>query len=134
MRKMACLLAFALFLCAPAQAITVLEGEAISITAPTAVLIEKDSGELIYEKDAHTPHPPASVTKVMTLLLVMEEIEAGRLSYDDMVSCSSHAASMGGSQIWLEEGEQMSVSDMIKAVSVVSANDCAVALAEHIAG
>lgn len=133
MRKMACLLAFALFLCAPAQAITVLEGEAISITAPTAVLIEKDSGELIYEKDAHTPHPPASVTKVMTLLLVMEEIEAGRLSYDDMVSCSSHAASMGGSQIWLEEGEQMSVSDMIKAVSVVSANDCAVALAEHIA-
>lgn len=108
--------------------------ETITIPVPSAVLMEKTTGELIYEKDAHTRRAPASVTKIMTLLLVMEEIEAGRLTEEDIVVCSSHAASMGGSQIWLEEGEQMSVSDMLKAVSVVSANDCAVALAEHIAG
>lgn len=117
-----------------ARAVTVLEGDSISISAPSAVLIERESGELIYQKDAHTPRPPASVTKVMTLLLVMEAIEAGDLSFEDMITCSPHAASMGGSQIWLEEGEQLSVSDMLKAVSVVSANDCAVALAEHLAG
>lgn len=134
MKRLFLLLLIALTLCGSAGAVTKLEGDAISITAPSAVLIEKSSGELIYEKDAHTPRPPASVTKIMTLLLVMEEIEAGRLAWDDMISCSAYAASMGGSQIWLEEGEQLSVSDMVKAVSVVSANDCAVALAEHIAG
>lgn len=106
----------------------------IDISVPSAVLIEKTSGEVIYEKDAHTKRAPASVTKIMTLLLTMEEISADRLHYDDMVCCSSRAASMGGSQIWLEEGERLSVDDMLKAVSVVSANDCAVALAEHIAG
>lgn len=107
---------------------------AVQVPASSAVLMEKNSGEVIYEKNAHTRMAPASVTKVMTLLLVMEEIESGRLSESDMVTCSAHASSMGGSQIWLEEGEQMSVQDMLKAVSVVSANDCAVALAEHIAG
>ncbi len=121
-------------LLSPARAITVLEGDSITISAPSAVLIEKSSGQLIFEKDAHTQRSPASVTKVMTLLLVMEAIEAGDLSFESIVTCSAHAASMGGSQIWLEEGEQMTVSDMIKAVSVVSANDCSVALAEHLAG
>ncbi|PKM74034.1 MAG: D-alanyl-D-alanine carboxypeptidase [Firmicutes bacterium HGW-Firmicutes-16] len=107
---------------------------ALTIPVPSAVLMEKTTGEVIYEKDAHTKRAPASVTKIMTLLLVMEEIESGRLTEADIVTCSSFAASMGGSQIWLEEGEQMSVSDMLKAVSVVSANDCAVAMAEHISG
>lgn len=118
----------------PAFAIEPVADGAIEISAPSAILIEKTSGELIYEKNAHERLAPASVTKVMTMLLVMEEIEAGRLSYDDMVICSAHAASMGGSQIWLEEGEQMRLCDMLKAVAVVSANDCAVALAEHISG
>ncbi len=107
---------------------------ALTIPVPSAVLMEKTTGELIYEKDSHTKRAPASVTKIMTLLLVMEEIEAGRLTENDIVTCSSHAASMGGSQIWLEEGETMTVSEMLKAVCVVSANDCAVALAEHLAG
>ena len=108
--------------------------ETLTLPVPSAVLMEKTTGDLIYEKNAHEKMAPASVTKIMTLLLVMEEIEAGRLSEGDIVVCSSHAASMGGSQIWLEEGEQMSVHDMLKAVSVVSANDCATALAEHISG
>ena len=108
--------------------------ETLTIPVPSAVLMEKTTGEIIYEKDAHNKMAPASVTKIMTLLLVIEEIDAGRLNEDDMVGCSSHAASMGGSQIWLEEGEQMCVRDMLKAVAVVSANDCATALAEHIAG
>lgn len=108
--------------------------ETITVPVPSAILMEKTSGEVIFEKNSHEKMSPASVTKIMTLLLVMEEIEAGRLTETDKVICSSHAASMGGSQIWLEEGETMTVHDMLKAVSVVSANDCAVALAEHVAG
>ncbi len=119
---------------AKAMAIEPVGEETLTIPVPSAVLMEKTTGEVIYEKDSHTKRAPASVTKIMTLLLVIEEIDAGRLTEDDTVVCSSHAASMGGSQIWLEEGEQMTVGDMLKAVSVVSANDCAVALAEHIAG
>jgi len=117
-----------------AYAVEKVGADSITVPASSAVLMEKNSGEVIYEKNAHAKMAPASVTKVMTLLLVMEEIESGRMSESDMVTCSAHASSMGGSQIWLEEGEQMSVHDMLKAVSVVSANDCAVALAEHIAG
>ncbi len=108
--------------------------DAVTITAPSAVLMEKSGGEIIYAKNEHERLSPASVTKIMTLLLILEEIEADRLSMDDMVVCSTRASSMGGSQIWLKEGEQMSVHDMLKAITVVSANDCAVALAEHIAG
>lgn len=134
MKKMLAAALVAAILCAPAYAVETLTGDTINIAAPSAILMEKTSGEIIYEKNSHEHLSPASVTKVMTLLLVMEEIESGRLDWNDMVSCSSHASSMGGSQIWLEEGEQMAVSDMVKAVSVVSANDCAVALAEYIAG
>lgn len=104
------------------------------VVAPSAILMEKETGTILYAKDEHTSREPASVTKVMTLLLVMEAIDAGQLSYDQMLSASDYASSMGGSQIWLEPGESMSVSDMIKAVCVVSANDCAVALAEAVAG
>jgi serine-type D-Ala-D-Ala carboxypeptidase (penicillin-binding protein 5/6) len=134
MKKLLIMILIAAILPCKAFAIETLGEDAIKLPVASAVLIEKNSGEVIYEKNAHAKMAPASVTKIMTLLLVMEEIEAGRLKETDMVTCSAHAASMGGSQIWLEEGEQMSVNDMLKAVSVVSANDCAVALAEHIAG
>ena len=107
---------------------------ALTITAPSGILMEKTTGTILYEKDAHTQYEPASVTKVMTLLLVMEAIDAGQLAWEDMVTASAHAISMGGSQIWLKENEQLSFRDMVKAVAVVSANDCAVALAEHVAG
>lgn len=117
-----------------AGAIDVLEGDAITIPAPYAVLMEKSTGTVLYEKASHERCSPASVTKVMTMLLVMEALESGTLSLDTMVSASETAASMGGSQIWLEQGERMSVSEMLKCVAVVSANDCAVALAEQIAG
>jgi D-alanyl-D-alanine carboxypeptidase (penicillin-binding protein 5/6) len=107
---------------------------ALTISAPAAILMEKTTGTILYEQDAYTQYEPASVTKVMTLLLVMEAIDAGQFGWDDMVTASSHAISMGGSQIWLKENEQLSVRDMVKAVAVVSANDCAVALAEYVAG
>ena len=119
-------------LCA-AMMLTVSAG-ALEVSAPSAVLMEKETGTVLYEKDAHAKLEPASVTKVMTLLLTMEAIDAGQLSYDTVVTASAHACSMGGSQIWLEENEQMTVDDMLKAVCVVSANDCAVALAETVAG
>ena len=119
-------------LCA-AMMLTVSAG-ALEVSAPSAVLMEKETGTVLYEKDAHAKLEPASVTKVMTLLLTMEAIDAGRLSYDTVITASAHACSMGGSQIWLEENEQMTVDDMLKAVCVVSANDCAVALAEAVAG
>ena len=117
-----------------AGAVEVLEGDAITISAPYAVLMEKSTGTVLYEKLSHEHCSPASVTKVMTMLLVMEALESGILSPDTMVTASETAASMGGSQIWLEQGERMSVSEMLKCVAVVSANDCAVALAEQIAG
>ena len=117
-----------------AGAVEVLEGDAITISAPYAVLMEKSTGTVLYEKASHEHCSPASVTKVMTMLLVMEALESGMLSPDTMVTASENAASMGGSQIWLEQGERMSVSEMLKCVAVVSANDCAVALAEQIAG
>ncbi len=107
---------------------------AVEVSAPSALLMEKETGTVLFAKDEHKQLEPASVTKVMTLLLTMEAIDGGQLGYDDMVTASAHACSMGGSQIWLKEHEQLSVSDMLKAVCVVSANDCAVALAETVAG
>lgn len=104
------------------------------VNAASSILMEKESGNILYEANAHEKLEPASVTKVMTLLLVMEAIDSGRISEDDMVTMSAHAVSMGGSQVYLKENEQMSVKDLLKAVAVVSANDGAVALAEHIAG
>ena len=105
----------------------------VSVSSPAAVLMHP-SGEVLFEKNARTQREIASVTKVMTQLLVFEEIEAGRLSMADTVTASAHAASMGGSQIWLEEGERFTVEEMLRAVAIASANDCAVALAEHISG
>lgn len=105
-----------------------------SISAPSAVLMEASTGKVLYEKNSHEKRPCASITKVMTLLLVFEAMDRGVLSLDDTITASAHAASMGGSDIWLEEGEMMSADDMIKATVVASANDAAVALAEHISG
>lgn len=107
---------------------------AVEVSAPSALLMEKATGTVLFAKDEHAKLEPASVTKVMTLLLAMEAIDSGQLTYDTMITASAHACSMGGSQIWLKENEQMTVGDMLKAVCVVSANDCAVALAEQISG
>ena len=122
------ILLFALLLCVPVRA------DELTLDAPSALLMEKQTGTVLFAKDEHTPREPASVTKVMTLLLTMEAVDSGALSYDDLVTGSTHASSMGGSQIWLKEGEQMRVEELIKAVCVVSGNDAAVALGEHLAG
>ena len=106
----------------------------LEVAAPSAILMERSTGTVLYEKNAHERLAPASVTKVMTLLLVMEALENGRISWDDMVIASDTAAAKGGSQIYLEPGEQMTMDEMLKSVVVSSANDCATALAEHVAG
>lgn len=111
-----------------------LNAAAIDVEAPAALLMEKETGTVLFSKNERLPLEPASITKVMTLLLVMEAIDSGALQYDDIVTASPYACSMGGSQIWLKEGEQMTVAEMLKAVCIVSANDCAVALAEHLSG
>lgn len=134
MKKILAVILSALLLMTPVCALETMRDDAITIAAPYAVLMEKTTGTVIYEKNPHERCSPASVTKVMTMLLVMEALENGALSLDTMVTASAVAASMGGSQIWLEEGERMSVEEMLKCVAVVSANDCAVALAEQIAG
>lgn len=137
MKKTASILT-ALLLCfllaAPAAALDARDPAAPEVAAPSAVLIERETGTVLYARGETERRPPASVTKVMTLLLIAEAVDSGELALDDMVTASERAASMGGSQIWLEVGEQLSVSDMIKCVAVVSANDCAVALAEHLCG
>ena len=107
---------------------------ALDVAAPSALLMEKETGQVLFAKAEHDQLEPASVTKIMTILLTMEAIDAGQLTYDTVVTASAHACSMGGSQIWLKENEQMTVEDMLKAVCVVSANDCAVALAEQLCG
>ena len=117
-----------------ALALAPLRDDDIRIAAPSAILMEKITGQVLYEKDADARLLPASVTKVMTLLLIVEDIEAGKLALDDVVTASPRAASFGGSCVYLEEGEQMSVHEMLKCITVASANDCAVAMAEHISG
>ena len=109
------------------------EGE-LTVKAKGAVLMDLGSGTVLYEQDSHTRLPIASVTKVMTLLLVMEALEAERIQWTDPVTCSEKAASIGGSQIWLEPGEIMTVEELVKAAAVVSANDACAALAEHLCG
>lgn len=103
-------------------------------SARSAILFEADSGEVLYEKNADEKLAMASMTKMMTLLLIMEEIEKGNLKWDEMVTASEYAASMGGSQIFLEVGEQMSVEDLVKGICIASGNDASVAMAEKIAG
>ena len=106
----------------------------LGLTCRSAILMEASTGTVLYAHNPDEALPPASVTKVMTLLLVMEAIDSGRLKYTDTVTASANAASMGGSQIYLKEGETMCAEDLLKSVVIASANDAAVALAEHIAG
>ena len=108
--------------------------EGLEVTAPAAVLMDAATGTVLFEKNSHEQRPCASITKVMTLCLVFEAIDDGRLSLGQTLTASAHAASMGGSDIWLEEGEQMTVDDLLKATVIMSANDAAVVLAEAVSG
>ena len=130
------LIAAMMLMSIPASATPTENGEKtdLGLDCKSAILIEASTGTVLYEQNADVPLPPASVTKVMTLLLVMEAIESGKIKYSDTVRASANACSMGGSQIFLEENEEMSVEDLIKSVVIASANDAAVALAEYIAG
>lgn len=129
----ALLLAAAVFLPWRVRGETV-ESGGPELAAPSAVLLEAATGKVLYEKDAHSIRPCASITKVMTLCLTFDAVEAGQLSLTDTLSASAHASSMGGSDIWLKEGEQMTVDDLLKATVIMSANDAAVVLAENVAG
>lgn len=106
----------------------------LNLESGSAILIEQATGQVLYTHNEHEQLRPASVTKVMSILLIMEQIDNGALSYSDTISCSETARSMGGSQIWLDPRETLTVDEMLKAICVVSANDCVVAMAEHIAG
>ena len=106
-------------------------GTDLNLECGGAVLIEQNSGRVLYDHNMHQKLRPASVTKVMSLLLIMEAIDSGRLSYTDKIPCTEEAAAMGGSQIWLDVREELTVDEMLKAICVVSANDCTVAMAEY---
>ena len=106
----------------------------MEVSAKSAVLMDVATGTVLFEKNAHEALAPASVTKIMTMLLIMEAIDSGSITYDDMVTASETAAAKGVSQIYLKAGEQMSVSEMLKSIAVSSANDCACAMAEHLSG
>ena len=108
--------------------------EALNISAPSALLMEQETGKVIFAKNAHEKRACASVTKIMTLCLIFEALESGKISYDSIVTASPFAAAAGGSDIWLVEGEQMTVHDLIKAIAVASANDASVAMAEFVSG
>lgn len=108
--------------------------EELTTNAKSAIMIEASTGKILYEKNKDEKLPMASMTKMMTLLLIMEEIESGNLKWDEMITTSEHAASMGGSQIFLEVGEKMSVSDLVKGICIASGNDASVAMAERIGG
>lgn len=106
----------------------------LKLESGAAILIDQKSGEVLYEYNAHEQLRPASVTKVMTILLIMEALDSGKLSLEDKIPCSENAAAMGGSQIWLDVREELTVNEMLKAICVVSANDCTMAMAEYLAG
>lgn len=110
------------------------ETEGPEVSAPSAVLMEVSTGKVICEKDADTPRPPASVTKVMTMLLIFDALDSGKIKLEDEVTVSEFAASMGGSQVYLEPGETQTVDTMLKCISIASANDACVAMAEYICG
>ena len=106
----------------------------LNLQCESAILIEQNSGQILYEKNMHEQLRPASVTKVMTVLLIFEALESGQISLEDRVPCSENAASMGGSQIWLDTREELTVNEMLKAITITSANDCTMAMAEYISG
>ena len=106
----------------------------LKLESGAGILIDQKTGEVLYEHNSHEQLRPASVTKIMTLLLIMEAIDSGKLSLEDKIPCSQNAAAMGGSQIWLDVREELTVHEMLKAICVVSANDCTMAMAEYLAG
>ena len=132
MKRVCVLLLSTVLLCAllPGQA----KAAEMEINAKSAVLMDVATGTVLFEKNAHEALAPASVTKIMTMLLIMEAIDSGSLGYDDVVTASEAAAAKGGSQVYLKVGEQMTVSEMLKSIAVSSANDCACAMAEHLSG
>ena len=106
----------------------------LNLESGGAILIEQKTGQILYEHNMHEKLRPASVTKVMSLLLIMEALDSGQISLTDKIPCTEDAAGMGGSQIWLEVGEELTVDEMLKAICVVSANDCTVAMADYLCG
>ena len=110
------------------------DNNSLNLEAGAAILIEQNSGQILYGYNVHEKLHPASVTKVMSLLLIMEALDSGKITLETQIPCSENAASMGGSQIWLDPRETLSVNDMLKAIAVVSANDCVVAMAEYLGG
>ena len=112
----------------------ILDDNFLNLESGSAILIEQNSGQVLYGYNIHEKLHPASVTKVMSLLLIMEALDSGKITLDTQIPCSNNAASMGGSQIWLDTTETLSVHDMLKAIAVVSANDCVVAMAEYLGG
>ena len=130
MKQCCMLLALALLLTLAPRA----QGASPDFACKSALLMDAATGTVLYEKNAHEALPPASVTKIMTMLLIMEAIDSGKIRWEDTVTASEAAAAKGGSQIYLKVGETMSVSDMVKSIAVSSANDCACAMAEHLAG
>lgn len=110
------------------------ENNSLNLECQSAILIEQTTGQILYSHNVHEQLRPASVTKVMSILLIMEQISSGRLTYETKISCSSNAASMGGSQIWLDTTEKLTVDEMLRAICISSANDCVMAMAEHISG
>lgn len=147
MNRIVCLILSALFILSPVSSFATFDDEGIvpvwnenvvetfsqiqnkvelQLDSEAAILMDEDSGTILYTKNEHEKLRPASVTKVMTLLLIFEALERGEIKLTDRVSCSQRAREMGGSQIWLDETEELTVDEMIKAISVVSANDCTV--------
>ena len=131
MKRMGCIAVVLVLLLA---LLPVKAGAVLDVPGKSALLMDVTTGTVLYEKNAHEPLPPASVTKVMTMLLIMEAIDDGRIRWEDTVTASETAAGKGGSQIFLKAGETMTVSDMVKSIAVSSANDCACAMAEHLYG
>jgi len=134
MKKLLSVFLSLLFVCSSVSFPVFAETPQMELSAKSAVLMEASTGKILFEQAPHEKLPPASVTKIMTMLLVMEALDNGQCKLEDKVRTSALAASMGGSQVFLEENEEMSVNDMLKAVAVASGNDAAVALAEFIAG
>ena len=130
MKRMICVAALVLALCQIALPASAVE---LDVAGKSAVLMDVATGTILYESNSHERLAPASVTKVMTMLLIMEAVDSGKIALTDTVTASEAAAAKGGSQIYLKAGETMSVSDMLKSIAVSSANDCACAMAEHIA-
>lgn len=110
------------------------DSNTLNLESGAAILIEQTTGQVLYAHNAHEQLRPASVTKIMSILLIMEQIDEGNLSYTDTISCSENARSMGGSQIWLDTRETLTVDEMLKAICIVSANDCVTAMAEYLGG